>query len=93
MIILVLNSNSKSELLKDGGGKERGLESLINICYQNKIGGNPILQHQTAQRVLGIKFLGDSAAHNPTASIDLEIIIPQLPFWTIAIKELIVNLK
>jgi len=93
MIILVLNSNSQSSLLKDGNGKSRGLEALINICSQNKIKNNFILQNQTAQKLLGIKFLGDIAAHNPIANVDLETLNPQLPYWITAVKELMINLK
>lgn len=93
MIVLVLNSNAQSSLLKDGDGRERGLESLINVCSQNKINNHFILQHQTVQKLLGIKFLGDAAAHNPIANVDLETINPQLPYWVTAIKELMINLK
>jgi len=93
MIILVLNSNSQSSLLKDSNGKSRGLEALINICSQNKIKNNFILQNQTAQKLLGIKFLGDTAAHNPIANVDLETLNPQLPYWITAVKELMINLK
>jgi len=48
---------------------------------------------KTAKELLGIKFLGDAAAHDYLADIEVKDINHQLSYWTIAIKELCARLK
>lgn len=82
-------NNNKTDLIKDkNSGHFIGLESMINIASKEKIKGVPILLPKTAKELLGIKFLGDSAAHNYLADIEVSEINHQLPFWTMAVKEL-----
>lgn len=87
-IFFVFATNGKADLLKDKSGNFIGLESMINLSVQEKIRGIPILLPKTARELLGIKFLGDSAAHNYLIDIEVSDINHQLPFWTAAIKEL-----
>ncbi len=90
-IFYVLSTKGKSILVKGGNGKSPGLESLINLCSQEEINGIPILLPKTAKELLGMKFLGDSAAHDYLANVEVIEINRQLPYWTMAIKELINN--
>jgi len=93
-IFYVLSTNDKSELIKDKTDDSfLGLEAMINICSREKINGVPILMPKTAKELLGIKFLGDAAAHDYLADIEVKDINHQLSYWTIAIKELCNNLK
>jgi len=78
---------------KDSPNKYHELNKLIKIASTNKIKGKPILNAKTAKNINGIKFLGDSAAHNYLINIDLEDIVPQMPFILIAIKELSLHFK
>lgn len=93
IIFYVLSTNDKGELIKDKtDGSFLGLEAMISICSREKIKGVPILMPKTAKELLGLKFLGDAAAHDYLADIEVKDINPQLSYWTIAIKELSKNL-
>jgi hypothetical protein len=65
-----------------------GLEAMINVAVSEKIGGVPFLTPSTARQIQGIKFLGDAAAHNPLANVDMKTILPQMPFIITAFEEL-----
>ncbi len=43
---------------------------------------------KTAKEIQGIKFLGDTSAHNPLTEVDMKTIIPQMPYIITAYKEL-----
>lgn len=73
---------------KNGGGKLFGLEAMVDVAAREKIGGIPFLLPKTAEKVKGTKFLGDTSAHNPLANVDMETILPQMPFIITAYKEL-----
>jgi hypothetical protein len=75
-------------LIKDINGNLIGLQDMINLCSREKIKNIPILLPKTTKELGGIKFLGDSAAHDYLVNIEVSDINPQIPFWTIAIKEL-----
>jgi len=77
-----------SKKLEDASGKSLGLEAIINIACAEKVEGVPFLIPKTGDRIKGIKFLGDVSAHNPLASVDMETIIPQMPYIITAYKEL-----
>lgn len=87
-IFYVFVTNNKTELVKEENGNLKGLQDMINLCSSERIKGIPILLPKTAKELLGIKFLGDSAAHDYLANIEVSDINYQLPYWTIAIKEL-----
>lgn len=77
-----------SKKLEDTSGKLLGLEAIINIACAEKVAGVPFLIPKTGEKVRGIKFLGDVSAHNPLTNVDMETIIPQMPYIIIAYKEL-----
>ena len=89
-IFLAFAKNSLSGKLEDGNGTGRlvGLEAMIDASAREKINGVPILIPKTAEKIKGIKFLGDTSAHNPLVNVDMETILPQMPFIIIAYKEL-----
>ena len=61
---------------------------MINIAAKEKIGGTPFLTSSTAKEIGGVKFLGDTSAHNPLVNVDMKTIIPQMPYIITAYKEL-----
>jgi len=89
-VYLVFAKNKTTSKLEEKGrpGVLVGLEKMLNIASQEKVDGMPVLTMQTSQKIKGIKFLGDTSAHNPLASVDMEMIIPQMPFIITAYKEL-----
>lgn len=69
-------------------GRLVGLETMINTATSEKLNGVPFLTSRTAKEIRGIKFLGDAAAHNPLANVDMKTILPQMPFIITAFEEL-----
>ncbi len=69
-----------------------GLEDMINIAKNEVVDHNRILLEQTANGVLSAKFLGDMAAHSPTASIDKKMIKIAMPFMLTAYCELVAKI-
>lgn len=90
LIIKAFLKQQKGHLLEEKGrpGGWRGLKDMIEIASQEKNRGVPFLQNRTANEIKGIKFLGDTAAHNPMVSVDMTSIIPQMPFIITAYEEL-----
>jgi hypothetical protein len=90
LIIVTVSKNGGEHLLRDGGrpGGWKGLKDMIDIAAREKISGIPILIPKTANEIKGLKFLGDTAAHNPLVSVDMATIIPQMPFIITAYEEL-----
>jgi len=90
LIHIAFAKNGKENLLEDENhtGGLKGLESMIEIATREKIQGIPFLIPKTAKMIKGIKFLGDSAAHNPLINIDMKTILPQMPYIITAYKEL-----
>lgn len=87
-IFYVFTTHNKVECLKDKNDCFLGLEAMINTCKKEKIKGIPVLLPKNADKLLGIKFLGDSSAHDYLINIEVEDINHQLSYWTAAIKEL-----
>lgn len=73
---------------KDKSSRLIGLEAMVETTAREKVDGIPFLQSHTAERIKGIKFLGDTSAHNPLVNVDMETIIPQMPYIITAYKEL-----
>ena len=61
---------------------------MIEIAAKEKISGIAFLVPKTAAEIKGLKFLGDTAAHNPLVGVDMASIVPQMPFVITAYKEL-----
>jgi hypothetical protein len=90
LIIIVLGKNGKQHLLKSKHNVDRwlGLSEMIDVAVQEKINGVSFLLPKTGQEIKGIKFLGDTAAHNPVATVDIKTIVPQMPYIITAYEEL-----
>jgi hypothetical protein len=90
LLIITFAKNGKEHLLEDiarpGGWK--GLKEMIEIAAREKHGGVPFLTGKTATEIKGIKFLGDTAAHNPKISVAMTTIVPQMPYIITAYEEL-----
>jgi hypothetical protein len=88
LIILAFARNKSSHQLLDNNGDYVGLAKLLALATQLKVGGRPLLIPKTKNKIEGIKFLGDTSAHNPNANVEMEEIIPQRPYIIIAYSEL-----
>lgn len=90
LIYIVFARNGIESKIEDKNSSRGlvGLEKMLDIAAKEKINGMPILIPKTAQKVQGIKFLGDASAHNPLVSVDMETIVPQMPFIITVYKEL-----
>lgn len=90
LIIIVFGKNGKQGLLEVPGqpGRWVGLEQMIDTAAREKVAGVPFLTARTAKEIRGIKFLGDTAAHNPLTNVDMNTIVPQMPFIITAYEEL-----
>jgi hypothetical protein len=88
LIFLTFAKNGLETKLKDRKGKFYGLENMINLASSEKVEGLHFLMPKTADNVKGIKFLGDTSAHNPLTNVDMKTIIPQMPFIITAYEEL-----
>lgn len=87
LIFLVFAKHNLKHKL-ESKGELMGLEATINTAMATTIGGKPVLMPRTGREIKGIKFLGDSAAHNPLVNVDMKTIIPQMPFIITAYEEL-----
>ena len=92
-IFYVFVQNGNTDSVKGKDGKILGLDALLDLCKREKIKGEFILLPKTVDEIHGLKFLGDSAAHDYLADIELHDLNHQLPIWTMALKQLINKLK
>lgn len=90
LIIIVFAKNGKEKLLEDKvrPGGWIGLKDMIETAAREKLHGVPFLVPKTANEVKGIKFLGDTAAHNPLVGVEMSTILPQMPYIVTAYEEL-----
>jgi len=90
LLIIVLAKNGREHLLEEPHrpGGYKGLQEMIGVAAREKHGGIPFLTQKTAEATKGIKFLGDTAAHNPKANVAMNTIVPQMPFIITAYEEL-----
>jgi hypothetical protein len=90
LIIIVFGKNQKEKLLEDKGrpGGRIGLREMIETAAREKLNGVAFLTPRTANEIKGIKFLGDTASHNPLANVEMSTILPQMPFIITAYEEL-----
>lgn len=91
MLFLVFAKNNKIEIIEKEG-EIIGLKNMINEATKTKINGIYILMPKTGKNIDGIKFLGDSAAHNPLINVEMDTIIPQMPFIITAYEEIVSKL-
>jgi hypothetical protein len=90
LIIIVFGKNGREKLLEDKNrpGGWVGLKEMIETAAREKLHGVPFLIPKTASEIKGIKFLGDTAAHNPLVDVEVAAILPQMPFIVTAYQEL-----
>lgn len=90
LIIIVMSKNGRGALLEDKTfpGGWVGLKEMIETAAREKFNGVPFLVPKTAGEIKGIKFLGDTVAHNPMVGVDNATILPQMPFIVTAYEEL-----
>lgn len=88
LIFLSFAKNGLSDKLKNKSGDFVGLKAMLNLATSNKVDGKPFLMPKTAKEIDGIKFLGDTSAHNPLINVEMKTIIPQMPFIITAYEEL-----
>ncbi|MCJ7507442.1 MAG: hypothetical protein MUO85_01770, partial [candidate division Zixibacteria bacterium] len=88
LIFLTFAKNNLADQLRDTKGDFVGLKTMINLATAHKVQGKPFLMPKTAKEIEGIKFLGDTSAHNPLTNVEMKTIIPQMPFIMTAYEEL-----
>ena len=94
LIIIVFGKAQRESVLEDQAkpGGWKGLKEMIELAAKEKIKGVPFLTGKTANEIKGIKFLGDTAAHNPLVNVQTETILPQMPYIITAYEELAARL-
>jgi hypothetical protein len=94
LLIICFRKVGKGPLIEDSRkpGRLIGLEAMIDLAIRERVNASPILTGKTGIEIKGIKFLGDTAAHNPLADVDVADILPQMPFIITAYKELALHL-
>jgi hypothetical protein len=90
LLIIVFGKLGRTSAIEDKSrpGGWRGLQEIVDIASREKVNGLPILTGRTATELRGIKFLGDTAAHNPLVNVEMPTILPQMPFLITAFGEL-----
>ena len=88
LIFLAFAKNGLDNKLKDSKGDFVGLKIMLNLATSYKISGKPFLLPKTAKEIEGIKFLGDTSAHNVLVNVHMKTIIPIMPFIITAYDEL-----
>lgn len=94
LLVITFRKSGKGALIEDAHkpGRLIGLEAIIEVAIRERVNGSPILTGKTGAELRGVKFLGDTAAHNPLANVDVAEILPQMPYIIIAYKELALHL-
>lgn len=88
IFIALVKNGAKENKLMDPSGRYLGLVNLLALATKVKHKSMPILSPKVYEKIQGVKFLGDSAAHNYLINVTMEDIVPQLPYVTLALKEI-----
>lgn len=88
LFIALCKNGAGEKKLKDDKGGYAGLSTMLDLASQEKVDGTPFMTPHTIKKITGIKFLGDTAAHNFLINVEMEDIEPQMPFIIAALKEL-----
>jgi hypothetical protein len=91
LIFLTFTKNGLEEKLKNGRDFV-GLKSMLNLTVAHKVHGKPFLMPKTLKEIEGIKFLGDTSAHNPLVNVSMKTIVPVMPYIITAYSELAMKL-
>jgi len=90
-IYLAFAKNGKLDKLKNpiDSSKYLGLEKMIHVASTEKaIDGTPFILPKTASELSGIKFLGDTAAHDFLYNVDIKDINHELSIVRVAIGQI-----
>jgi hypothetical protein len=90
LLVIAFRKVGKGSLIEDKTrpGRLIGLEAIVELAMREKVNAVPLLTGKTGNEIKVIKFLGDTAAHNPMVNVHVTDIIPQMPFIITAYKEL-----
>lgn len=88
LLFLAFSKNGEGEKLKESSGKHIGLHAMISLSTAIQVDGKPFLTQQTASQIGPIKFLGDTAAHNPLANVSMQTIEKEMAYIITAYMEL-----
>jgi hypothetical protein len=90
LLLIVFGKLGRTSSIEDKArpGGWKGLQEIVDIASREKVGGMPVLTGKTATELRGLKFLGDTAAHNPFVNVEMTTIVPQMPFLITALGEL-----
>lgn len=92
LIFVTFAKSGLGHQLEDLNHSRVGLGTMIQRAVDLKVNGKPFLMPKTGKAINGIKFLGDTSAHNPLTNVDMKTIIPQMPFIVTAYEELAAQL-
>lgn len=92
LIFVTFAKKGKQALLLDQTGRLVGLHTMLALATSTRIRGRPFLMKKTADEITGVKFLGDTAAHNPLVNVSMKTIVPLMPYIVTAYSELAANL-
>ncbi len=92
LIFLVFAKAGEQDKLHEPDGRMVGLATMLTLAKSTKVGGKPFLMPKTADEIQGVKFLGDSAAHNPLTNVSMKTVEHVMPFIITAYSELVTRL-
>jgi hypothetical protein len=94
LLIISFRKCGKGNLIEDvrKPGGLIGLTAMVDLATRERVNSAPILTGKTGSEIRGIKFLGDTAAHNPMVNVDVADLLPVMPFIVTAYKELALHL-
>jgi hypothetical protein len=90
LIFLAFSKHGDGAKLRDATGKLVGLQTMLTLAttVRSSVTGKPYLMQKTADNVAPIKFLGDSAAHDPLANVSMKVIEREMAYVITAYSEL-----
>lgn len=93
LIYIAFAAHGQEAVLLDANGQIVGLKTMLNQTVSCKVAGKPFLTSKTADEIQGLKFLGDTAAHNPLTKVSMHTIEPTMPYIVTAYSELVTKLS
>ncbi len=87
-LILVFLKRGLQNKISSAQNQFMSLSALLNLAQSTKIDSLVVLNSKNARNIEGIKFLGDTAAHNPLYLPSMDEIQTQLPFYSVALEEI-----
>lgn len=88
LIFITFAKHGQDQKLRGPNGNFVSLTPMLKLATECKVNGKPYLMPKTAQEIGGIKFLGDTSAHNPLVDVSMRTIELAMPYITTAYLEL-----